>query len=320
MIAMVAVLVLCFSVTTAIALSAPFLVDRGRPNVVVPLLAAGSIVCALCSGLVLSLIAASAVGRIPVLAEWGGWSAEVLAETLPVPWPIGATAGVIVVILLARSFWRAGQILHLLVQSDRLSRQLRGSGPPIVMVDDISADAVTVAGLKGCVVISRQLFAALGADERRMVTAHELSHLRRRHHLYVHAVDLAVAANPTLRRAAEPVRLGIERWADEDAARSSGDRVAAATALAGTALTRSSIRRHAGITDSLRTPGVILGVTESHVTERARALLHPPRRQPWVAVAVIVLLLITSSAAVASTDYVHQGFDDAELHLQGSCS
>ncbi|MEP6562534.1 MAG: hypothetical protein ABJD68_15845 [Nakamurella sp.] len=55
--------------------------------------------------------------------------------------------------------------------------------------------------------MSRGQLQALRPEEQRMLTGHELSHLRRRHHLYVHTVDLAVAANPLLHRAADAVRL-----------------------------------------------------------------------------------------------------------------
>lgn len=317
--AILSVLVFCVCVTSVIALVAPVLVDRGRPSVVVPVLAAGSFVCALLTGMVLSLLAVSVVGRMSLVADWGGWSADLLADNVPVPWPIGALACAVVLVLLGRSFWRTGRIAQLLFRSEKMSRRLRVSGGPIIMVNDAGADALTVAGVKGCVVISRQLFDALGHEERQIVTAHELSHLRRRHHLYVHAVDLAVAANPALGRAARSVRLGIERWADEDAAASTGDRAAAALALARTALTRASLRRTAALDQSPQRPGVFLGVTESHVTERTNALLRPAGRQLWIAIMVVVLLLFTAGAAAASTVVVHQGFETAELHTHDGC-
>ena len=218
-----------------------------------------------------------------------------------------AVAGV----LISRALWRAGRILLLLGRSDQLCRRLRAGGGPIVILDDNAADAFTLAGVKGCVVISRDLLDALGPAERQMLTGHELSHLRHRHHLYVHAVDLAVAANPLLVRAAGAVRLGVERWADEDAALCTGDRTAAAAALARTALIRSALRRA-----TFRDAGPVvpvLGAVTSHVTTRARALLAPTPRGTVMTVWMIALLVTTFVATLACAVHIHAGFEHAEM-------
>jgi beta-lactamase regulating signal transducer with metallopeptidase domain len=240
-----------------------------------------------------------------------------LPTALPVPAVVGVLAGAAAGLLLARTLWRAGTIVVLLVRSDRLSRRLRAGGSPIVFIDtdQTQADAYTLAGTKGCVVISRQLFDALGPREQQMLTGHELSHLRRRHHLYVHAVDLAAAANPALRRVAAAVRLGVERWADEDAAAMmAGDRTAAARALATTALTRAALRRGETSPATRRRPAVpVLGVATSHVTQRARALLAPTPERSALAAWVAVLLLAMCAATLAITVQIHDGFEYAEI-------
>jgi hypothetical protein len=94
-----------------------------------------------------------------------------LPTALPVPAVVGVLAGAAAGLLLARTLWRAGTIVVLLVRSDRLSRRLRAGGSPIVFIDtdQTQADAYTLAGAKGCVVISRQLFDALGAREQHML-------------------------------------------------------------------------------------------------------------------------------------------------------
>ena len=305
------VLTLVLAAAAAVPVAVLPLVSRVRPSTAVPLLAAGSLISAASVGVVLALLGLAVLGRIPLVADLGGWSVDTLEVAVPVPPVVGVVAGGIVVVLIARTLWRAGWIVLLLARSDRLCRRLRGGGGPMVIVDDDAADAFTLAGLKGCVVISRGLLQALGPAERRMLTGHEMSHLRRRHHLYVHAVDLAVAANPLLFRAAGGVRLGVERWADEDAALCTGNRAAAAAALAKTALIRSSLRR--GTVSDTGPVVPVLGATTSHVTDRARALLAPAPRGAGMTVWMITLLVATFAATLGCAVQVHDGFEHAEM-------
>jgi hypothetical protein len=304
--------VLCMATTGALALFARSLVDRARPSVAVPLLAIGCLVNAASMGLLLSLLALAGLAQLPAVASAGDWSIDVLALNLPVPLVIGVAAGAVVAVLLARTFWRAGRIVFVLGQSDRLSRRIRGAGGPIAIVDTGAADAFTLAGVKGCVVISRELFSALGSAERHMLTAHEMSHLRHRHHLYVQATDIAIAANPALARVADPIRLGVERWADEDAVAVTGDRTAAA-AVANTALIRSALRRAAPNPRPVTTLPVLC-VAASHVSQRARALLSSTPGRTALGTALTVLLIVTGAGTVGSTLQVHDGFEHAEKH------
>ncbi len=305
------VVTVLLAAAAAVPVAALPLVSRVRPSTVVPLLAAGSLISAASVGVVLGLLALAVLGRIPFVADLGGWSVDTLEIAVPVPPAVGVVAAGIAVVLITRSLWRAGRIVVLLGRSEQLGRRLRGGGGPIVIVDDDAADAFTLAGLRGCVVISRGLLDALGPLERQMLTGHELSHLRRRHHLYVHAVDLAVAANPLLFRAADEVRLGVERWADEDAALCTGNRGAAAATLARTALIRAALRR--GTVGNTRPVVPVLGAVTSHVTHRARALLAPAPRGTATTVSVITLLVATVLATLACAVQIHAGFEHAEM-------
>ena len=160
-------------------------------------------------------------------------------------------------------------------------------------------------------IISRRLFTELDPAERRVLTAHELSHLTNRHHLFVHLADIAAAANPLLRPVSTAVRLGVERWADEDAAQATGDRRAAGTALARTALTRTSLRRHAVRHAHREVP--VLGAVNSDVSHRANALLAPPPRGAAIAGSVITLLVATIAATFACAVQIHADFEHAEM-------
>lgn len=310
------VLVLCLALTAsaAIAVVARPLTSRVRPSTLVPLLAVGSLITAASVGAMLSLLALTVAGRIPAVAALGQWSIGALEVAAPVPLAVGATAAGLALVLLARTLRQAGRIVLLLARSDRLCRRLRSGAGPIVIIDDPTADAFTLAGLHGCVVISRGLLDALAPAERRMLTGHEMSHLRHRHHLYVHAVDLAAAANPLLTTVADVVRLGVERWADEDAADVLGDRTAAAAALAAAALVRSSLRRTKTAAAARQPPPAVpvLGAVTSHVTERARALLTPAPRGAAPTAAVTAVLIATCAAALAATLHIHDIFEHAE--------
>jgi Zn-dependent protease with chaperone function len=314
-----ALLVVAFCLLTSITLVplAGRLVKSARPSTVVPLLAVGSLLNAAALGLLLTLLGLAVAGRLPEIAAAAGWSPSRLETALPVPVVVGVLAGAAAALLVARTLWRAGTIIVLLIRSDRLSRRLRTGGSPIVFVDTdrAQADAYTLAGTKGCVVISRHLFDALGPREQQMLTGHELSHLRRRHHLYMHAVDLAAAANPALRRVADAVRLGVERWADEDAAATmAGDRTSAAAALATTALARAALRRGETRPASYRRPVLpVLGVASSHITQRAQALLAPTPERSALAAWVAVLLLAMGAATLVTTVQIHNGFEHAEI-------
>lgn len=213
--------------------TAGLIVGRMPPAQAVIMLAIVSLVVSLASGISLTAIAVAVIASITAVASEGQWSAVIIRAEIPVPGWLGAlaAAAVLLLLLLLRSVLRTAAILLALARAEQLCRHIRVDGGPVVVVDDNSADAYTVAGLRGCVVISQRLLTALSADERRVLTAHELSHLSKRHHLLVHLADIAAAANPLLKPVCGAVRLGVERWADEDAAAGIGDRRIAGRAL-----------------------------------------------------------------------------------------
>jgi beta-lactamase regulating signal transducer with metallopeptidase domain len=80
------------------------------------------------------------------------------------------------------------------------------------------------------------MLSALDAPERHVLLAHERAHLAHHHARIRLVVDLAAAVNPILVPVRETVAFLLERWADERAAESAGDRRTAARALARAAL------------------------------------------------------------------------------------
>lgn len=293
------------------------LVRRMRPAQAVVLLAVVSLVVSLASGIALtaSAVAVIASASVTTVASQGHWSTAVIRAEVPLPGWLGALAAMAVVVLLARGALRTFSIVLALIRADRLCRDIRTDGGPIVVVNDDSADAYTVAGIRGCVVISQRLLTELSADERRVLTAHELSHLNRRRHLYVHLADIAAAGNPLLRQVSAQVRLGVERWADEDAARVIGDRRITGRARARVALLRSALAKATGLARSSSTHvgGVpVLGVGALHVTSRVQALLEPaPQPRTARVAAVLLLSLLVLTIGVASLAHIHEAIEGA---------
>ena len=209
------------------------------PATAVRLLSLAAVVTALSTGLVLSIAAFLVLARAPAIATLGHWSTATVSLDDPIPPSAGLLAGATVLVLVfaaLRRFALAGQDL---ASAAAACRRLGPGTKGLVIVDETEPDAYAVPGLTGRVVVSTAMLRALPADERRVLLAHEAAHLRHHHHLYIQLVELGAAANPLLRPLALAVRNAAERWADEDAAETVGDRSLAARALARAGLARA---------------------------------------------------------------------------------
>jgi hypothetical protein len=134
---------------------------------------------------------------------------------------------------------------------------------------------------------------ALTGPERAALLAHERAHLARRHHWFTTVWRLTAAACPLLRRVAAEGEFLLERWADEDAAASVGDRRTVAVAVARASLAAGGRTAEAAA----------LAATGGPVPRRVRALLAPaPRRRlvPFVAAGLLLVLCCASLADAAS--------------------
>ncbi len=115
------------------------------------------------------------------------------------------------------------------------------------------------------------------------------------------------------------IRLGIERWADEDAAVGVGDRRITGRALARVALLRSSLARLADSTRSIAVHSVgvpVLGVAVLQVASRVQALLEPAPPSRTVRVTtVLTLSLLVLTIGVASLAHIHDAIEGAAPFL-----
>jgi beta-lactamase regulating signal transducer with metallopeptidase domain len=229
------------------------------------------------------------------MPSFGGWSATVLRSGMGFPMAAGFAALVIVLVFLTAAIARVVRSMRALIRAERSVRRLRPTVGDLVVIDDDVPAAYSVGGIHGRIVVSRSMLAVLDADERCALIAHEASHLRHRHQLYIHLTEVATAANPLLRPVATAVRRGVERWADEDAAVEVSDRTVVARAIAKAALA-SSGRAHA----------FGLAIAGDRVVERVEQLMLPaPRQRRLVTVTVLAAAVVTWVTTLALADWAN---------------
>jgi Zn-dependent protease with chaperone function len=267
------------------------------------LLTITAVALATCSSVALGLLTAYAAARAPVLATLGDYSQQVVRRTDPVPLPTGALAGIALTaaaIAVAVLFRRRALAL---AASYRRAAGLHGDDG-LVIVRGLGVEAYALPGRPGRIVVSGELLDSLGAERRAALIAHEQAHLSGRHHLFVAAARLAAAANPMLIPVARSVEYTVERWADEHAARVTGDRGLVAMTIGEVALLASA--------RPARVPGASLGIVASAarslslvvagpVPRRVAAMLTAPPRRRFVVLAVCMALVAVAGLAALET-------------------
>ena len=187
---------------------------------------------------------------------------------LPKPVP-GWLAAIAAVVLLAGVI----RLVHRLARRQRIVRELRAGGTPrggLAVADLPEPFAIAVPGRPGHVLVTSGMLRLLTGLERKVMFAHERSHLARGHHRLVGAAECAGAVNPLLSRLVEMTAYLVERAADEDAAEQVGDREAVARAVARASLATSS-----------RTPVHGLGFHGTRAVVRVAAIAGPRGDTHW---------------------------------------
>ncbi|WP_330177208.1 M56 family metallopeptidase [Streptomyces sp. NBC_01498] len=140
----------------------------------------------------------------------------------------------------------------------------------------------------GRVVVSTAMLACLDDGERAALLAHERAHLAGHHHRYLLTVRFAARANPLLRPLRSAVAYTTERWADEEAARVTGERRVVARAIGKAAL----------VSRGTPTPTLAGFAAPGPVPRRVAALLEPaPSPVSWPSVFTAVGLAAWAAAA-----------------------
>ncbi|HEY1914897.1 MAG TPA: M56 family metallopeptidase [Streptosporangiaceae bacterium] len=302
---------LVLAVSLLAAFTARPMAERLPPAMAACLLAVGALALAVGTGAVLGLLVLAAAVRTPVIAAIGHESLRFMTRQDPAPLPLGILAAALLAIAAlaaVRVAWRRGKAL---VTAYRAAGRLPGTGQ-VVVVEDTAADAYTVPGWPGRIVITSGMMRALAPREREVLLAHERAHASGRHYLFAAAVRLAAAVNPLLRPLTGAVGYALERWSDERAAREVGDRALAARAIARAALATTvappvytapasalgAVSSLAG-RGTLDASGSAGAVREAGtVPRRVMALLRPSPRSRWLLPGTAVLLVAACALAV----------------------
>ena len=272
----------------ALIVAARRIAGRGAPGPAVRALVAASLVVAASSTWSLLLLALTALDDLPPLATLDDRSTIELPE--PVPGLVALGAGIALA-------WGAVRLAVDAYRRQDTHRRLRAAGRPhgdLVVADWAVPLAVAVPGRPGHLLVTTGILKLLDADGRRVVFAHERAHLLHRHHRLAAAAAAAAAVNPLLAGVRDIVAYLIERWADEDAAVTVGNRALTARVVA-----------HAALATVQSRPAV-LGMNGAAALLRVRALAEPrpaPRRRNLVVLAAIAAGCVTA-AALASVEFV----------------
>ena len=257
-------------------------------------LVASALTVAVAADTALGVLVGSRLLDAAPLAALLGWRAET-PHPIPVPVPVAlAAAGALAFVAVAgRGDWRRAR---------RATRRLRTAQrhfPPgeLIVVRSAAALAHAIPGRwnrPGRIVVSDGMLRVLPPDERRVLLAHERSHLRHRHDRYRRLVRLAAMINPALRPTVQATDFLLERWADEDAAREVGSRRLTARALARAAVAAAGHDPRAAQA----------AFAAQRVSSRVHALVAaPPRRGARLALVLAAALGIT--AALSAMDAAH---------------
>jgi Zn-dependent protease with chaperone function len=246
----------------------------------------GAAVSALASTASLTMLSLTLLDDLPPLSAFDN------RPELGLPKPVPGWLVAIAALLLLAGTVRC--VLDL-VRRTRVRRELKAMGVSragIAVADLAEPFAVAVPGRPGHVLVTSGMLRLLDDRERRVLLAHERSHLTRHHHRLVAIAGLAAAMNPLLSRLAALVAFLVERWADEDAATRVGDRGLVARTVAKASLAARGQRL---------VPA--MGLHGSRAVDRVAAMAELQQAPRWGGLTGVVFLataqiLVTGVAVV----------------------
>ncbi|MER7687281.1 M56 family metallopeptidase [Streptomyces sp. NPDC097610] len=253
---------------------------RLHPRTATRLLTAVATVMALCSTLCLALLMVVGTAQLPGNPLPDGWSDAEVRAAVPhdeIAGKAAIPALVLVLAVCARTLWRH----HRVAQRARRALAALPSRSVVVLPEEKPYAYALPGGRRDRVVVTTALLRGLTSPERRALFAHERAHLEAAHHRHLLAVRLAARANPFLRPLRTTVVYTTERWADEDAARSVGNRTVVARAIGKAALLSGGSPAPAFATFT----GFAGFASAGPVPRRVAALLRPaPAARSWPSV------------------------------------
>ncbi|MFI5808514.1 M56 family metallopeptidase [Streptomyces sp. NPDC051561] len=246
-----------------------------HPRSAAILLTAVGAILAVCSTVCLVLLVVVGTAQLPGNPLPDSWSDPEVREAVPYDEIAGKASIVLLALVLVACAVALGRHYRFRAQAHRVLTGLESESEVAVLTDD-EPYAYALPGAPGRVLVSTGMLARLGDVERQALLAHERAHLAGRHHRLLLAVQLAGCANPLLRPLRKAVGYCTERWADEEAARATGDRRTTARAVGKAALISRSASRRA------RLPSLAAFAEAGPVPRRVAALLGPvPPANGW---------------------------------------
>ncbi|WP_228993546.1 M56 family metallopeptidase [Streptomyces sp. DH8] len=206
-----------------------------HPRRAARLLTAAAVVLATCSLVCLGLLVVVGTAQLPGNPLPDGWSDDEVREAVPHDAFAGKASIVALVVVAAACGYTVHRHYRFRARAHRALAGLRGDGDVAVLPDDVPY-AYALPGSPGRVMVSTAMLASLEPAERRALFAHERAHLAGRHHRLLLATRLAGCVNPLLWPLLGALVYSTERWADEEAARFTGDRRLTARAVGKAAL------------------------------------------------------------------------------------
>jgi Zn-dependent protease with chaperone function len=279
--------------------------ERCEPRLATWLLTASALALGAASTVSLGLLAVAGLIRLPLVAGLGHWSTDLAQRDDPAELSVSLLAGLLLggaVVMAARMLWRRARTLASAV----LEAACMPARDGLVVVEDDAPDAFAIPGLPGRVVVSTGMLHALDDTEHGILLAHERAHLTGHHYAFVALAQLGAAANPLLRPLATAVSYTIERWADENAATTTGDRKRVARTVGKAALAAQH--------SFARAPGAALGILGRRnplagagpVPRRVAALLAPPLgRHPALTAGTAAVLAVTALSTAEAAHDLH---------------
>lgn len=241
-----------------------------HPRRAARLLTTVAVILAACSTLCLGLLMVVGTAQLPGNPLPDGWSDPEVREAVPHDQFFGKAAIVALVmaatacVYVVRRHYRFHALAHRTLDASSARSE-------VAVLRDASPYAYALPGSPSRIVVSTGMLTCLDPAEREALLAHERAHLTGRHHRLLLAVRLAGCATPLLRPLMSAVTYSTERWADEEAARVTGDRRTIARAVGKAAL----VSRHASVPPL---PAFAAGP----VPRRVAALLGPvPPDRRW---------------------------------------
>ncbi|MBU7599181.1 M56 family metallopeptidase [Streptomyces sp. P38-E01] len=246
-----------------------------------------------CSTLCLGLVMVVGTAQLPGSPLPASWSDDEVREAVPYDEVAGKLSIVALAVVFATCALTLGRHFGFRVRAHRALAAHPGGSEVAVLADEVPY-AYALPGSPGRVLVSTGMLNGLNEAERGALLAHERAHLAGKHHRLLLTVQLAGCANPLLRPLRSAVGYCTERWADEEAARVTGDRRTTARAVGRAAL----ISRRAEV------PGLAAFAEAGPVPRRVAALLGPvPSAGGWPPALTTAGLaaLVAAAGTAAST-------------------